>query len=171
MSRVGREFRLWLPVVAWLGVMALFSTDVGSRSATESALGDLLHSWWPNAASWLEGVTWLDSLSLVVRKVAHFTEYGVLAFLLGRAFREGTTMPGRRALVAVVGACVLVACVDEWHQSRVATRTGSLVDVGVDVAGAVAVSMWFHLRGHPPFGRRTAAPPLEAGGAGSSAPE
>ncbi|MHB9149903.1 MAG: VanZ family protein [Thermoleophilia bacterium] len=48
-----------------------------------------------------------------------------------------------------MGVCVVVASVDEWHQSMVASRTGSLVDVGVDSVGAAVASIWFHVRGRP----------------------
>lgn len=138
-----------MPVVAWLMVIALFSTDFGSRSATESTFLDLLRSWWPTVVSWLEEGGRLESLSFALRKAAHVGEYGVLAFLFARALREGTGMRGMAAMAAVVGACVVVASVDEWHQSMVASRTGSLVDVGVDSVGAAATSIWFHIRGRP----------------------
>ena len=159
LSALVRQSRLWLPVAAWLIVVALFSTDVGSQSATEGTLADALRSWWPTLAAWVEGFTWLEFLSFVVRKAAHFIEYGVLAFLLGRALRGGTRMRAATARGAVVGVCVLVASMDEWHQSLVASRTGSLTDAAIDVAGAVAVSVWFYVRDLPP-----AVPPRGSGG-------
>lgn len=147
MAGLQRQPQLWVPVVAWLMVIALFSTDFGSRSATESTFLDLLRSWWPTVASWLEEGGRLDSLSFVLRKAAHVGEYAVLAFLLGRALRDGTGMRGMKALAVVLVVCVVVASADEWHQSLVTSRTGSLVDVGIDSVGAAVASIWFQVRG------------------------
>ena len=62
-------------------------------------------------------------------------------------------MRGMKATAAVVGVCVLVAGVDEWHQSTVVSRTGSPVDVGIDAAGAAVALLLLRLRrrrGRPP---------------------
>jgi VanZ family protein len=128
-------------------VIALFSTNVGSESAMEGSVAHLLRSMWPAAVTWLEGAAWLDPLSFIVRKAAHVGAYGVLALLLARALRSGLAMSAVSAMAAAVGVCALVASADELHQSLVATRTASIVDIGIDVAGAVAVLVWFHVRG------------------------
>ena len=69
-------------------------------------------------------------LHALVRKSAHFTEYGVLFWLLLRG-----PMAGRPYLALTV--CVLYAFLDEGHQMFVQGRTASLYDVALDSTGAL----------------------------------
>jgi VanZ family protein len=69
-----------------------------------------------------------------IRKLAHFTEYGVLAFLALRAF---TGSAARYAVALVLVA--LIASIDEFNQSFEASRTSSVWDVLLDITGGLFV--------------------------------
>ena len=73
-----------------------------------------------------------------MRKLAHVSEYAILAVLLYRAFVH-TALKGRRALSAglVLLLCAAYAATDEFHQSFVPSRTASLRDVMIDICGAM----------------------------------
>ena len=73
-----------------------------------------------------------------MRKLAHASEYAVLAVLLYRAFVH-TALKARRALSAglVLLLCAAYAATDEFHQSFVPSRTASLRDVMIDICGAM----------------------------------
>jgi VanZ family protein len=103
------RLRLWLPVVLWAAVIFAFSSI--------PSLGTGLGTW-----------------DLVLRKLAHTTEYAILGALLLRALQ--------RPLAAwVVG--VLYAVTDEVHQHFVAGRHASPVDVAIDAVGvAIGVLVW-----------------------------
>ncbi len=131
-----RRASLWLPVALWLGVIVLMSTDLASQTGTETSFLDFLRPWWPGLASVLEGAPWREVAGVVVRKAGHTCEYGILALLSLRAVRGGTRLRGRAAWVAVLVFCAVVASGDELNQATVASRTGSAVDVGIDVLGA-----------------------------------
>ena len=146
MPRPEGQVRRWVSVVLWLVVIALFSTGVASQSATEGPVTHLLRSAWPAAFTLLERTALPDVLSFIVRKGAHLFEYGVLALLLARALRYWPTMPTATAMATALGVCALVASADELHQTLVASRTGSLADVGIDVAGATAALIWLRVR-------------------------
>ena len=79
---------------------------------------------------------------LVLRKLAHMTEFGLLWFLWWRAFEYRA--PAGAAFIALA-----YAASDEFHQSLVQDRTGSPWDVAIDAAGigvaAAAVMLWFRL--------------------------
>ncbi|MTD43399.1 VanZ family protein [Conexibacter sp. W3-3-2] len=81
----------------------------------------------------------LGTADLILRKLAHMTEYGLLFLLwlraLGRPWR-----PGAAALVTV-----LYAASDEWHQSFVTGRHGTPVDVLIDATGVLLA--WLAWRG------------------------
>ena len=80
--------------------------------------------------------TGLGTWDLVLRKIAHATEYAVLGALLVRA-------TGRPRTAAVLG--VLYAVSDEVHQGFVPGRHASPLDVGIDVVG-VLLGVWIWQR-------------------------
>jgi len=94
--------RAWIPVVLWAGVIFAFS----SIPSLSTGLG-----------------TW----DLVLRKLAHATEFGLLAVLLYRALLQ--------APVALLVASAY-AVTDELHQSFVRGREAAPRDWAIDTAGA-----------------------------------
>jgi VanZ family protein len=82
----------------------------------------------------------------MLRKLAHTAVYAVLTVLLFRAFRRPGTRNTRALLLAVLVAGVY-ACSDEWHQTFVPGREGSLRDVGIDTLGiASACTLLYKVR-------------------------
>jgi VanZ family protein len=98
------------------------------------------------------GVELTNLIELVLRKAAHMAAFGMLAWLWHRAL--GATFPawarGRLAAIAL-GLTVIYAASDEWHQTFVPSRQGSLRDVAIDTAGAlVALALiWLRTRRRP----------------------
>jgi VanZ family protein len=82
----------------------------------------------------------LGLLDTIGRKLIHFLQYALLAFLWWRAFR--TKLEDRRAALAAFVVTVLYAASDEYHQSFVEGRNGSPIDWLIDSAGAAAASLW-----------------------------
>jgi VanZ family protein len=115
----------WLPVVAWGFVIFTMSTSSFSAMNTSRFIEPMLGWLFPLASK--ETITVLHAL---VRKSAHFTEYGVLFWLLLRG-----PMAGRPYLALTV--CVIYAFLDEGHQVFVDGRTPSLLDVALDSTGAL----------------------------------
>jgi VanZ family protein len=111
----------WSAVVLWMG--AIFAL-----SAT------------PSIATPLEPL-----YDFTFKKVAHVTVYAILTVLLFRALRFHITHKGRALLTAALVA-VLYAFSDEWHQTFVPGREGTLRDVGIDAIGAVGMSMWLGIK-------------------------
>ena len=84
--------------------------------------------------------TGLGVFDLVLRKLAHMVEYGLLWWLWWRAL--GYERPGLAALIAIA-----YAASDELHQSFVEGRVGSPVDVAIDALGvAIAWRLSARLR-------------------------
>jgi VanZ family protein len=82
----------------------------------------------------------------VLRKCGHVFGYGLLSILLFRAWREtlpsmsGARWTFRWANIAVLGT-LLVASLDEWHQSYLPSRTGTLHDVILDTCAGIAAQL------------------------------
>ena len=119
------NFRKWLPALIWMGCLFVLSTTFFSAANTSRIIEPILRFFFPMAAS-----TTIGTMHGMVRKAAHFTNYGILFWLLIRG-----PMTGRP--YAALGFCVLYALLDEGHQIFVPGRTASLYDVAIDSSGAL----------------------------------
>lgn len=84
----------------------------------------------------------------IMRKLAHFAEYALLGLLAARAFFFSSHQFIRRSWFMVSTILIVVyALLDEYHQSLVPTRTASLGDSAIDIAGgltALAIFLYLH---------------------------
>jgi VanZ family protein len=130
-----RQFvRYWMPVVFWMGVIFLGSTDILSAEHTSRFLVPFLR--------WLDpqiSVAALNAILVAIRKLGHLTEYAILAMLLWRALRGGIRWQIKMSILFVASllASAIFAASDEFHQSFVPSRTASANDVMIDIAGAL----------------------------------
>ncbi|MEY2504350.1 MAG: hypothetical protein QOG27_630 [Verrucomicrobiota bacterium] len=143
-----RFLQYWLPVVAWMIFIFLGSTDLLSAEHTSRFIGPFLRWFAPDVSD-----ATIASVQLFVRKCGHLLEYAILAALLYRALR---TWRGHLFGVAFIFTAIYAAF-DEFHQSFVASRTGSPWDVVVDCAGALLGLLFFWLLGN----RKTCPEPVE----------
>jgi len=95
--------------------------------------------------------TELGFLDLILRKIAHMVEFGILYFLFYRAVMQSFNLNPRGAFTASFIFCFLYAVSDEVHQSFVPGRTGSWKDVAFfDLAGILIASYlvkkWYRTR-------------------------
>jgi VanZ family protein len=76
----------------------------------------------------------LGLIDTVGRKIVHFSEYALLAFLWWRALR--TRFEANTAMLVAFAITSAYAATDEFHQTFVRGRHGSPIDWGIDSAGA-----------------------------------
>jgi hypothetical protein len=81
----------------------------------------------PNLGSWM-----VNPLENILRKGAHFTEYGFLTFFIWRLFYNGWKFFTKSAFWFSLIMVTLYAGSDEFHQSFVEGRNGSIMDVVID---------------------------------------
>jgi|SRR5207248_1048405 len=129
-----RLAQYWMPVFIWLALIYVGSTDLMSAEHTSRFFVPVLR--------WLNPEITADAIAKVqffVRKLAHLTEYAILAALLWRAVYRGTNLKTRMSTVFVTASVVsiLIAASDEFHQSFVSSRTASAGDVLIDMIGAI----------------------------------
>jgi VanZ family protein len=131
----------YVPLVVWLCFITYASSDEFSASNTSRIIGPIVLWLFPNTST--ETMT---IIHLIVRKIAHFTEYGILGYLAVRAFR---TSPGtylsRYWFVLSFSIVVLYALIDEYHQSFVPSRTASIYDSLIDMTGGLTVLLLLRL--------------------------
>jgi VanZ family protein len=126
--------RYWLPFLIWLVLIFSASADPQSTQHTSRFLEPFLRWLNPNiSADAIDAVRWC------VRKTAHLTEFGLMAWLAWRALRKPKRRDPRpwswKTAAAALGIVVLYAATDEIHQCFVPNRTGSVKDVCIDTAG------------------------------------
>ena len=126
--------KYWLPLLIWLGVIFVGSTNIMSAEHTSRYIVPFLLWLKPGMSP---HAIWI--ILVVTRKCAHVTEYAVLALLLWRALRNLPALHTKTFIVcgAVLVGCAVFAASDEFHQTFVKSRTPSVRDVLLDVAGAL----------------------------------
>jgi VanZ family protein len=124
----------YLPLVAWLVFISFASSDSFSAGNTSRIIGPLVLWLFPHTTPETLGV-----IHFVTRKVAHFTEYAILAYLAARAFRTSPRPAlANRWFLAALALIAAYALLDEYHQTFVPSRTGSIYDSFIDMAGGLA---------------------------------
>ncbi len=131
--RMKSFLKYWLPLVIWLGVIFVGSTDLMSAQHTSRFIVPFLR-WLNPDISWAA----VNTIHTVIRKLGHVIEYAILALVLWRALCSGPALRTKTPILfgAVLLACALFAVTDEFHQSFVGSRTSSDHDVLLDSAGA-----------------------------------
>lgn len=113
-----------LLVIIWLSVIFLFSNQSGEASTNLTN-------------SFLERVLWFidnDMTFIIIRKLAHVSEYFILGILIYNLLKEFTY---RNIILYSFILCVIFACFDELHQSFVGGRDGKILDVIIDSVGII----------------------------------
>ena len=133
----------YLPLFVWICIIFFLSSSQGSMGQTSRIIRPLLEFFFPDAS--LETLTFYHG---IIRKLAHLTEYAMLGVLASRAFSESAFR--RRPLLFAAVLVVLVAAIDETNQSFNPLRTGSPVDVLIDITGGMVgiVLFYFLARRH-----------------------
>ena len=126
--------RLWRygPLVLWIALICYASTAAMSAPQTSRVIGPLLGWLFPAITD-----AQLLAAHMTVRKLAHLTEYAILALLASRAFLSSSKeFLRRRWLAASFALAACLALLDELNQSFTPTRGGSIWDSLLDLTGA-----------------------------------
>lgn len=79
-----------------------------------------------------------------IDRLLHVVEYGILGFLLGRAFLNASPSFFRRSFQAwAVGVAIFYGFTDEIHQFFVPMRSSNAIDLVCDGIGAVFAQFFF----------------------------
>ena len=139
----GRILR-YAPLVLWIGVILFASTSLGAMSNTSRIIRPLLHFLFPDTPEEI-----LVIYHGYIRKLAHLTEYSILAFFASRAFWSSTKIILQRYWYAFSFLTVVfVASIDEYNQSFDMLRTGTVYDVLLDALGGIVMIIIFFLYKH-----------------------
>ena len=131
------RFRRYAPLLFWIGVIFYLSGTGGSFGESSRYIKPLLEFLFPSASP--------ETIALYhafLRKAAHPTVYGILSLFAARAFLTSSKAVLRRMwFPAALLAALIIASLDEFNQSMLASRTGAAGDVALDLAGAAVAAL------------------------------
>ena len=135
--------RVWRygPLVLWIAFIFFASTADFSASNTSRIIGPVLRWIFPDISD-----EQLALAHVIARKVAHFGEYALLGWLAARAFSSSSrrTLRVRWFLFSLL-LVIVSALLDEYHQSFVPVRTGSMYDSLLDMCGGLTALLLYSL--------------------------
>lgn len=107
----------------------------GSVSSSQSGIiTKLLYPLFKNVMS-------VDTLTTIIRKLAHFTEYAILGLVLAYFYKSKTN----KYLLFALLQGVITAIIDESIQLLVPNRAGLLTDVLIDTSGVLFGLLVFYI--------------------------
>lgn len=110
--------KFWFPVLIWAGIIFCLSSIPDLKSGVEQ--------------------------DFILRKITHILEYAILTFLLFRALVKEKISFIKTLILAVI-ITFLYSVSDEYHQTFVLGRQGSLKDIGIDSIGILLMAwLWYY---------------------------
>ena len=124
---IHKFIKSWLPAVLLAGMIFYFSSIPDLRSGLP------------------------DIFDIVLRKIAHAGEFGILAILVMRAIsslkQQHNRKPSFNIILTVIIIVILYAISDEIHQGFVSGRVASATDVLIDSIGAIlGLAIWQRIK-------------------------
>jgi len=114
-----------LLVVLWM----LFIFNISSYNSIQS---DNQSGFIVNIVSNILHINDLDTLSFIIRKIAHFTEYFILGILTQNMIRNYN----KKTYISII-ICILYAISDELHQLLTPGRSCQILDILIDSSGSI----------------------------------
>lgn len=128
-----KKIRYFIPSFIIMIIIFLFSQQNGQES-TQTSLQVLL---------WIENIFHISIPTLMIRKMAHISEYALLSLSLIYGFYKNNTSVHKTYLYTFIIA-FLYACSDEFHQLFTNGRAGQFRDVMIDMIGCLCMLICFY---------------------------
>lgn len=114
-----------LLAIAWMIFIFIMSSFNSIESSSQS--GFIV-----NIISNILNINNTEILSLIIRKLAHFTEYLILGILVSNAIH----IHNKKIYLAII-ICIIYAISDEIHQLFVPGRSCQITDICIDTLGTL----------------------------------
>ena len=117
-------------LILWMCLIFFFSSQNGDESTKTSGVFDNIIN------IFVKDESKKPTVKYIIRKIAHFTEYCILAILVLNVIKDYTSITYKTLILAFI-LCALYAASDEWHQTFVDGRAGQPLDVFIDSCGVL----------------------------------
>lgn len=138
------RLHFFLAALLWALIISSFSSSYFSASKTAPFVERLLISTLPSLSS-----SAIHFLHVIIRKLAHFTEFGIFATLTFGIFAAKQNTWKFTWLIYSLALVISLALLDEYHQAFVKNRNASLGDSLTDTLGGITFLffIWLIKRG------------------------
>lgn len=116
---MNKFFKYWLPVLIWAGFIFYLSSIPDLKSGLDQ--------------------------DFILRKIAHILEFAILTFLFLRILAK-EDLSNKNIIIYSIVFSFLYALSDEYHQTFVLGREGSLKDVGIDSIGILLMGLIWYIK-------------------------
>lgn len=127
-------------IIAWL----IMIYDMSAKTGTQSGgISEKIVVFLRENASIFKILSF-DKLNLLIRKAAHFTEYGLLAVWVINFAYTFEQVREKYMVVFIVASIFVCICggLDEFHQSFVDGRGPAVMDVVIDTCGGIVFGVF-----------------------------
>lgn len=125
MLKINNKLSILLVLLWMIFIFVMSSFDATSSSNQSNFIVDIITS--------IINIKDTGLLSLIIRKLAHFTEY----FILGILVINFITRYDKKIIIAIL-LCIIYASSDEIHQIFIAGRCFAIRDILIDSMGAIS---------------------------------
>ncbi len=138
-----KKLKYFIPAIIWMIFIFIMSHTNGTNSSDQSNF----------IAQIILKVINIDynTLTFLIRKMAHMSEYALLLFFIYYGFKKSTTY--KYTLLLSLLITFLYACSDEFHQLFIPGRSGQLKDVLIDTIGGLfmlfVIYLWQRKKSNP----------------------
>ena len=122
-------------VLIWMTIIFIMSSFNAEDSANQS-------NFIVNIIANILNINNISLLSLIIRKLAHFTEYLILGTLVINMFTKNNA---KKTYLLSILLCIIYAISDEIHQIFVPGRACQLKDILIDSVGSITGIYLFKL--------------------------
>lgn len=125
-------------IILWMSIIFIYSNFKGVESTAQS--DGIINSTIRRVVNLfdLEEETKdkiIDYSTLIVRKIAHVSEYFILSILVYLYINEYNIIYSKKIYITIL-ICFIYAISDEVHQLFIVGRSGNIIDVIIDTLGA-----------------------------------
>lgn len=129
-----KKIKYFIPSIILMTIIFWFSHQTGTGSSGLSTY--IIH--------WLENNLHIIIPELIIRKIAHMSEYMLLTLTFIYGFYHNYYSL-QKILFYSITATFLFACSDEFHQLFIIGRSGQFLDVIIDTIGGIIAVILFYI--------------------------
>ena len=112
-------------VIIWMTIIFIMSSFNSTESSNQSNfIVEIIAN--------IFNITNTHTLSIIIRKLAHYTEYLILGILVINLNNNKS-----KSIYLSIIICLLYAISDEFHQSFVPGRSCQILDIAIDFLGSL----------------------------------
>ena len=130
-----KKLKYFIPAIIWMIFIFIMSHTNGNESSNQSNFIVKIALEFININH--------ETLSFMIRKIAHMSEYAILLLFIYYGLYK--TITYKYQLLISLLITFIYACSDEFHQLFIPGRSGQFIDILIDTSGALIMLLIIYL--------------------------